>query len=83
MNIDDIEIGKHYKIKDYQGSRPPRWNTSGMMDHYAGKTVLITAKKYNETIKVDQGDDREYSWSFDPDNFEQEISFLDDELFEI
>jgi len=83
MNIDDIEIGKYYKIKDMGARRPARWNASGMMDKYAGKTVKVTAKKFRNTIKIEQGDDLEYSWSFDPDNFETLVDFLEDELFEI
>jgi hypothetical protein len=82
MRMEDIEIGKYYKIKDYK-SRPRRWNSSGMMDRYFGQTVKVVAKKYGQTIKIDQGDDLRYSWAFTNDNFECPVDFLEDELFEI
>ena len=83
MIIEDIHIGSWYKIKDWTGKRPRQWNASGMMDKYAGQTVLVTNKKHNRTIRIDQGDDIKYRWSFNADDFETPVDLLEDELFEI
>ncbi len=85
MIIEDIEIGRWYKIKDWSGARnrPRRWNASGMMDKYAGQTVLVTNKRYNKAIRIDQGDDIKYRWAFDASDFEVPVDLLEDELFEI
>ena len=75
-----LKVGMTVKVKNFE-KRPGCWNSEGLMDHYFGKTVVISYTDGHIVKLITPKNDRQ--WTFQKSDFVPYINPLPNELFEI